>query len=208
MACIQRAIVRSNANEHQWRNRASPVVQDYTWRHTSVFLTNQCWQIKANNNVTINDILRKFVRIMTSCVKFKCHALININDMASAANSETIIAALYWYYLTVGADIPLIVYRSVYCSLCYVFLRPAALKSCPAYFFSDLWNIIQIYLFCIYKYMQQLTPSNVKMLTAWTNLVVNIQKAYHGSVSSMGLVLSITFWQYIGLHVLNWPIRV
>ena len=32
---------------------------------------------------------------------------------------------------------------------------------------------------------------------------------YHvESVSKMGLVLSITFLQYMGLHVLNWPIRV
>ena len=32
---------------------------------------------------------------------------------------------------------------------------------------------------------------------------------YHvDSVSKMGLVLSITFLQYMGLHVLNWPILV
>ena len=31
---------------------------------------------------------------------------------------------------------------------------------------------------------------------------------YHvESVSKMGLVPSITFLQYMGLHVLNWPIR-
>ena len=38
---------------------------------------------------------------------------------------------------------------------------------------------------------------------------INACWVYHvESVSKMGLVLSITFLQYIGLHVLNWPIRV
>ena len=32
---------------------------------------------------------------------------------------------------------------------------------------------------------------------------------YHvESVSKLGLVLSISFLQYMGLHVLNWPIRI
>ena len=37
----------------------------------------------------------------------------------------------------------------------------------------------------------------------------NACQVYHvASVSKMGLFLSITFFAYIGLHVLNWPIRV
>ena len=38
---------------------------------------------------------------------------------------------------------------------------------------------------------------------------INACWVYHvESVSKMGLVISITFMQYMGLHVLNWPIRV
>ena len=32
--------------------------------------------------------------------------------------------------------------------------------------------------------------------------------ALYESVYKMGLVISITFLQYMGLHVLNWPIRI
>ena len=62
-----------------------------------------------------------------------------------------------------------------------------------------------------YSALGMLLPPIIIMAHGYSHALntINACWVYHvESVSKMGLVLSITFLQYMGLHVLNWPIRV
>ena len=62
-----------------------------------------------------------------------------------------------------------------------------------------------------YSALGMLLPPIITMTHDYSHVLItkNACWVYHvESVSKMGLVLSITFLQYMGLHVLNWPIRV
>ena len=62
-----------------------------------------------------------------------------------------------------------------------------------------------------YSALGMLLPPIIIMAHDYSHALktINACWVYHvESVSKMALVLSITFCQYMGLHVLNWPIRV